>query len=191
MVRLWANPLVGRGTKVPNFNSKMVRLWVNTYNDGHIYANKFQFQNGTIMSHSNTRSYHGKRIFQFQNGTIMRIGTTVGGSDVVDFNSKMVRLWAFHRFLASTRMVISIPKWYDYEPFPSPISSKCSNFNSKMVRLWDCFFDELDRYDLYFNSKMVRLWVWKSLVLVRVKQNFNSKMVRLWETKSEYIFHNN
>ena len=57
-------------------------------------AGIFQFQNGTIMREMKGRTATGADGFQFQNGTIMSLGLFP---------------------LAVLLLLISIPKWYDYE----------------------------------------------------------------------------
>ena len=119
-----------------------------------------------------------------------------------DFNSKMVRLWVHFVVKFGSVIVISIPKWYDYELKGYDLSLVYTYFNSKMVRLWafhllpnpepnyisipkwydyeNPLVSTKDKVEINFNSKMVRLWESLGLNTVLTLPNFNSKMVRLW-----------
>ena len=115
MVRLWG---IHSQTTLPRYVIS-IPVWYD-YEDNNYYfigdGNTFQFQYGTIMS-GRVRSV-GKNLFefQFQYGTIMSTPNSKTRSALRDFNSSMVRLWAF---LFSHFPVIFV------------------HFNSSMVRLWD------------------------------------------------------
>ena len=115
MVRLKVRNLKRGLSGMTNFNSKMVRLIVVLLTRLR-FTNKFQFQDGAVKRRRGKPTNYQKDQFQFQDGAVKRVLYRKNGRLITDFNSKMVRLKANHRYTSYIEQ---------------------DNFNSKMVRLKD------------------------------------------------------
>ncbi len=76
---------------VSSFNSQMVRFKVNFPKLRFIIVDPFQFPNGTIQSSAYLIARRVRIRFQFPNGTIQSMFDFSAGTEVISFNSQMVR----------------------------------------------------------------------------------------------------
>jgi len=91
MVRLEVMPILFTQCQIPNFNSFMVRLEVQSLRNTSLFG-LFQFLYGTIRRSLAAITGGMALLFQFLYGTIRRYENIINQKPNINFNSFMVRL---------------------------------------------------------------------------------------------------